>query len=135
MRHMSTAQRLLIGYGTLVLVVGFALGTVLGSLRMRGPAIRTLTAAHVETLLQGAMHFGLAFAVGAVGFGSAWATWGAVLIVVGSAMQATGVTMNWVTATPDQFASRSPGFVLNSLSTFVIWPGLAVTAVGILTRL
>ena len=132
---MSTAQRLLVGYGTIVLVVGFVLGTVLGIVRMKTPPVRTLATAHVETLLQAAVHFGLAFAVGAVGFDSSAATWGAVLLIVGSAMQAVGVTLNCVTNTADQFAQRSPGFVVNSLSSFVIWPGLVVTVVGILANL
>ena len=132
---MSTAQRLFVGYGTAILVVGFLLGTLLGTLRMNAGPIRSLATAHVETLMQAAMHFGLAFAVGAVGFNSTAATWAALLVVVGSAMQATGVTLNWVTKTNDQFAQRSPGFMINSASSFVIWPGLALTAWGIFTRL
>jgi hypothetical protein len=131
----STAQAIFIGYGTVILVVGFVLGTVLGSVRMNAPPIRTLATAHVETLMQAAVHFGLAAAVGAVGFDSGAATWGAVLLVAGSAMQAIGVTLNWITTTSDQFAERSPGFKINSLSTFVIWPGLAITCFGILTNL
>jgi hypothetical protein len=131
----STAQRLFIGYGIAILVVGFVLGTVLGSLRTKRPPIRTLATAHVETLMQGAMHLGLAAAVGAVRFDSTAATWGAALLIVGSAMQATGVTLNSVTATGDQFAERSPGFVVNSLSTFVIWPGLLITGFGIFSNL
>lgn len=132
---MSTAQRLFVGYGTAILVIGFLLGTLLGTLRMNAGPIRNLATAHVETLMQAAMHFGLAFAVGTVGFNSTAATWAALLLVVGSAMQATGVTLNWVTKTNDQFAQRSPGFMINSASSFVIWPGLALTAWGILTRL
>jgi hypothetical protein len=104
-------------------------------LRMNAPPIRNLASAHVETLMQAAMHFGLAFAVGAVGFKSTSATWGAFLLVVGSAMQAVGVTLNWATKSDDQFAQRSPGLVVNSASTFVIWPGLLITVWGILTRL
>ena len=132
---MSTAQRVFIGYGTIILVLGFVLGTVLGMVRMKAPPGRNLATAHVETLMQAAMHFGLAFAVGAVGYRSTAATWGAWLVVAGSAMQAGGVTLNWLTKTTDQFAQRSPGFKVNSLSTFVIWPGLAVTGYGILTNL
>ena len=132
---MSTAQRVLVGYGTIILTVGFILGTVLGMLRMNAPPVRSLATAHVETLMQAAMHFGLAFAVGVVGFDSTAATWGALLLVVGSAMQAAGVTLNWATKTDDQFAQRSPGFVVNSASSFVIWPGLLITVWGILTRL
>ena len=132
---MSSAERLLISYGTIVLIAGFVLGTVLGMLRMRSPVIRTLNAAHVETLMQAAMHLGLAFAFGAVGFTSTAAMWAAVLLVVGSAMQAIGATLNWTTHTRDQFAERSPGWILNSLSTFVSWPGLILAAWGILTHL
>ncbi len=132
---MSTAQRLFIGYGTVIVVVGFVLGTILGAQRMKAPAIRNLATAHVETLLQSVLHFGLAFAIGAVGYQSLTATWAAVLLVAGSALQATGVTLNWLTKTTDQFAQRSPGFKFNSASTFVIWPGLALVAWGILSRL
>ena len=49
---MSTAQRLFVGYGTVILAFGFVLGTVLGGLRMKAPAIRSLATAHVETLMQ-----------------------------------------------------------------------------------
>ena len=131
----STAQRLFVGYGTVIVVVGFVLGTVLGASRMKAPAARNLATAHVETLMQAAMHFGLAFVVGIVGFHSTAATWAALLLVVGSAMQAAGVTLNWLTKTGDQFAQRSPGFMINSASTFVMWPGLLLAAWGILTRL
>jgi len=132
---MSTAQRLFIAYGTTVLVLGFGLGAVLGVVRMKAPAVRNLATAHVETLMQAAMHLALAFAVGAVGFGSDAATAGAWLLVAASAMQALGVTINWITDVGDQFAERSPGFYLNSLSTFAALPGLAIIGHGILSRL
>ena len=132
---MSAAQRLFVGYGTSILTVGFVLGTVLGMLRRNTPSIPNLATAHIETLMQAALHFGLAFAVGAAQFDSAAATWGAALLVIGSAMQAVGVTLNWVTKAEDQFAQRPPGFVVNSTATFVIWPGLLITGWGILTGL
>jgi hypothetical protein len=132
---MSAAQRLFVGYGTAILTVGFVLGTVLGMLRRNTPSIRNLATAHIETLMQAAMHLGLAFAVGAAQFDSTAATGGAALLVIGSAMQAAGVTLNWVTKAEDQFAPRSPGFVVNSTATFVIWPGLLITGWGILTGL
>jgi len=102
---MSTAQRVFIGYASVILIVGFVLGTVLGSVRMHAPPNRALATAHVETLMQAAMHFGRAFAIGAVGFDSTAATWAAVLIVIGSAMQAAGTTSNWLTPRP---ATSSP---------------------------
>ena len=131
---MSNAQQLFVIYGVLVLTLGFVLGTVLGMLRMKRPPMRNLAVAHVETLMQGSMHLGLAFAVGASGFASGTATLGAVLLVIGSAMQAIGVTANWITDTGDQFAERSPGFYLNAASTWVIMPGLLITVVGVLAN-
>lgn len=132
---MSNAQQLFIIYGVIILAVGFILGSILGMQRMTTPSIRNLATAHVETLMQASMHLGLAFAVGLVGFESGTATLGAVLMVIGSAMQAIGVTLNWITKTGDQFAERSIGFFINSASTFVISPGLAIIAIGILTNL
>lgn len=132
---MSTAQQLFVIYGTIILAVGFVLGAILGTIRMKAPPIRNLATAHVETLMQGSMHLALAFVVGLVGFNSGWATAGAVLLVIGSAMQAIGVTLNWLTKTKDQFAEKSPGFFINSASTFVAMPGLIITVIGILTNL
>ena len=132
---MSTATKLFLVYGTSVLVLGFVLGTILGVVRMKAPEARSLASAHVETLMQGAMHLGLAFAVKAVGFNSDWATWGAVLLVAGSALQAIGATLNWITKTGDQFAEKSAGFKLNSLSTIVIMPGILIIAAGILRHI
>ncbi len=132
---MSTAQQLFLAYGTIILAVGMVLGIILGMLRANQPDIRTLAMAHVEVLMQSSMHFGLAFAVGAVGFESGWATIGATLLVVGSAMQATGATLNWVTKTRDQFAEKSPGWMINSASTFAMAPGMAIAAIGILANL
>ncbi len=131
---MSTAQRLFIGNGTAVLVVGFALGSVLGLVRMKSPDARSLATAHVETLMQASLHLALAFAVGAVGFDSGAATVGAWLLVAASALQAFGVTINWIAHVGDQFAERSIGFYLNSSSTFLAIPGLAIIGYGIFTR-
>lgn len=132
---MTTAQQILIAYGTIVLLLGFSLGGILGMLRTKTAAIRSLATAHVETLMQSAMHFGLAYAVAATGYDSSVATWGAVLLVIGSAMQAIGATLNWITKAGDQFAERSPGFWLNSASSLAIWPGVLILAIGILTNL
>jgi hypothetical protein len=108
---------------------------MLGMVRMKAPAVRTLATAHVETLMQAAMHLGLAFAVGAVGFDGQSATLGAWLLAISSAMQAIGATMNWLQKVGDQFASRSFGFYANSASTFLAVPGLILVAYGILTRI
>jgi len=131
---MSTAQQWFIVYGAVILGVGFLLGGILGLVRSKQPAARNLATAHVETLLQACVHLGLAFAIGAVGFDSDAATVGAFLLVVGSALQAAGVTLNWLTNTGDQFAERSPGFMLNSASALAAMPGMVIIVVGILTN-
>lgn len=135
MLPMSTAQQILIGYGMGVLLLGFVLGMALGAARSKNPSARNLAMAHVETLMQGAMILGVAYAVGAVAFDSTAATWGAILLAVGAAMQAAGVTLNWVTKTGDQFAEKSPGFMLNSASTFIAVPGLVILAFGVFSNL
>ncbi len=132
---MTTAQQLFIGYGTIILAVGFGLGVTLGMLRASQPDIRSLASAHLETLMQSALHYGLAFAFGAVGFDSGWATSAAWLLVIGSAMQAIGATSNWLTKTSDQFAERSPGWIINSASTFAMLPGVLIGVGGILRNL
>ena len=132
---MSHAQRLLVIYGVVILLIGVGLGATLGLLRMNRPPIRTLATAHVETLVQAPIHIGLAYIVGLVGFDSTWATWGAVLFIAGSAMQASGATLNWITNAADQFAERSPGFYLNSASTLPSLGGAAILAAGTLTRI
>jgi len=132
---MSTATQLFITYGLVILVVGFGLGFILGMLRAKHPSLRNLASAHVETLMQGSMHLGLGFAVHTVGWDTGWTTAGAWLLVVGSAMQASGVTLNWITKTGDQFAEKSIGYMINSASTFVIFPGLIIIVIGLLTNL
>ena len=91
--------------------------------------------AHVETLMQGAMALGLGFAVHVTGWDGSWATIGAGLLIGGLAGQAIGVTLNWLTKSKDQFAEKSPGFVINSLSSFASFPGLIITAYGVFTNL
>lgn len=133
---MSTAEKLLIGYGVVAMLYGAVLGVPLAGSRMKAPAAsRYLVAAHLSGLIQGAMHLGLAFALAAVSFGSGWATAAAVLVVAGSAFELTGGTINWVQGTGDQFAEKSVGFRLNSMSGPLVISGLAIIAVGVLAKL
>ncbi len=132
---MTTAAQVLTAYGIVILIVGFSLGSLLGAARMKAPSARSLAMAHVETLMQGAMSLSLGFAVSATGWEGGLSTVGAVLLVAGLAMQATGATLNWLTKTNDQFAERSPGFILNSLSSFASFPGLLIIAFGTLSNL
>ena len=133
---MSTAQNLLVGYGVLVLTYGFLLGVPLAAARMKTPAAsRHLVTAHLSGLMQGPIHFGLAFALGAVSFDSSLATVAAGLVVAGSLAEITGGTLNWLQSTQDQFSERSMGFRVNSLTGLLAIPGALIIAVGVLGRL
>ena len=132
---MSDAQQVLLAYATAVLLLGFGLGALLGGVRMNASSARGLATAHGETLLQGAVLLGLAVAIGMTGFESGTATLGAWLLVVGSALQAFGVTLNWIQNVDDQFATRSIGFYANTISTFLSVPGLVIFAGGIYSGL
>jgi hypothetical protein len=78
---------------------------------------------------------GCAFAVGAVSFGSTWATVAACLLVIGLIAETVGGTTNWLQGTGDQFAEKSLGFRINALTGPFAIPGLAIIVVGVLTRM
>lgn len=133
---MSTAQQLLIGYGVLALLYAVLLGVPLAGARMKAPAAsRHLVTTHLSGLIQGAMHLGLAFAIAAVSFDSGWATAAAALLVAGSLFELAGGTANWLQGTGDQFAEKSIGFRLNSMTGPLIIPGVGIIAVAVLVKL
>ncbi len=129
---MSTAQRILVVYGTLSIAVGMGLGLPLSSIRMSQPAgPRHLVTAHLAALMQGAMHLGLSVAVGFATF-TAWVlTASAVLLVCGSALFVSGVLANWLMKVGDHFAERSPGWYLLSASGPLHLTGAVVVLAGV----
>jgi hypothetical protein len=133
---MSTAEKLLIGYGVLALLYGVVLGVPLAGARVKAPAAsRHLVTTHLSGLIQGAMHLGLAFAIAAVSLDSGWATAAAALLVIGSLFELAGGTVNWLQGTGDQFAERSVGFRLNSMTGLLIVPGALIIAIAVLVEL
>lgn len=130
--RMSTAQRILVGYGTGVLAYGLLLGVALAAARSKSPsAPRALVTSHLAALMQGPVHLGLAAAIGLTGFDSGAATVGAALLVAGSGLETAGGTVNWVQRVDDQFALRSAGYRLNALSAPVAIAGLAIVGAGV----
>lgn len=110
---MSTAQRILLVYGTLSIVYGMTLGLPLSRVRMSHPAApRHLVTAHLSALMQGAMHLGLSVAVASATFTPWILTAAAVGLVCGSALFVGGVTANWLMSVGDHFAERSKGWYL-----------------------
>lgn len=133
---MSTAQKILVGYGVVVLAYGFLLGIPLAAARTNAPAAsRHLVTAHLSGLMQGPIHLGLAFAIGAVAFDSGLAVAAAILVIAGSAAETAGGTLNWLQKTDDQFEEKSMGFRLNAMTGLLAIPGVVIITVAVLAGL
>ena len=130
---MSTAQRVLLAYGTLSITYGMALGLPLSRIRMTDPTgPRHLVVAHLSALMQGAMHLGLAVAIGFSTLTAAVETGAAASLVAGSALFVGGATANWRQGIGDHFAERSPGFYLLSASAPLHLMGAIVVLAGVM---
>jgi hypothetical protein len=133
---MSTAARLLVGYGMVVIGYGLLLGVPMARARSGAPqAPRHLVTTHLSALMQGPVALGVAFGLTTAGVDSGWATVAAVALVVGLALEALGGTLNWILATGDQFAERSPGFLANAVSGPVTLAGALTLIVLVLLGL
>ena len=133
---MTAAQDILVTYGLLAILYGLVLGIPLAAARMKAPAAsRHLVATHVSALIQGPLHLAIAFAIGSVTFNSDLAVVAASLLVAGSVLELLGGTVNWLHGTGDQFAAKSPGFLLNALTGPLAISGMAILAYGVISRL
>lgn len=111
----------------------FVLGIPLAAVRMGRPqASRHLVTTHLSGIMQGGVHLGLAFAIGAADLGAGLATTAATFLVVGSALETLGGTINWLLDTGDQFAEKSVGLWFNSLSSPPIVVGMVIIAIGVI---
>lgn len=114
---MSTAQRILLVYGTVSIAAGMVLGLPLSRVRMSHPeGPRHLVTAHLAALMQGVMHVSLAFAVGFASLTPWVVTASAIALVCGSALFIAGNLSNWRRNVGDHFSERSQGFYLLSAS-------------------
>ena len=99
---MTTAQTIFAAYGVAALAYGFILGVPLAAARMKAPqASRHLVTTHLSAIIQGAVHLGLAFVAGVFVLEAGWANAAAWLIVVASALEIIGGTINWLSGTGD----------------------------------
>ncbi len=129
---MTTAQRILVVYGSLSIVFGMTLGLPLSGIRMSHPTgPRHLVTAHLSALMQGAMHLGLSVAVGFATITPWMLTTSAVALVGGSAFFVAGATANWLMKVGDHFAERSRGWYLLSASGPLHLAGALVILVGV----
>lgn len=133
---MSNAEQILMAAGVVAIAWGMILGIPLAQARGSAPAAsRHLVNAHLEGLMVGPLLIAISYAFAATGFDSGVSTVGAVLLVAGALANAAGNTTNWLMGTGDQFAERSPGLMLNSLSSPLMLAGIAIAAVGVLANL
>lgn len=129
---MSTAQRVLLVYGTLSIVVGMSLGLPLSRIRMSHPAApRHLLTAHLSSLMQGVMHLGLSVAVGFATFTPWVLTTSAVVLACGSVLFVAGASANWLMNVGDHFADRPLGWYLLSASGPLHLSGAIVILAGV----
>lgn len=133
---MTTAQTILLVYGTASLTAGFLLGIPLSRVRMQEPvAPRHLVTAHLSAIIQGAVHLGLSFALGFASLPDWMATTAALLLAAGSALFVAGAVANWRQQVGDHFAARSTGWKLLSASSVGHVPGILIVLAGVVLAL
>jgi hypothetical protein len=133
---MQTGQEIVVVYGTISLMVGFALGLPMSSIRMRRPeAPRYLTVAHLSAIIQGGVHLALSVALGFADMTSWLATVSAALLVTGSALFVSGATLDWLQQVGDHFAERSLGWRLLAASGPAHLSGMTIVTVGVLASI
>jgi len=129
---METAAKVLVLGGVLNLAYGFALGVAMARARTTAPeAPRYLVLAHVGPLMQGPMLLALTIALALSTLSPGWEQLAAWSLVAGSAGVAAGDTMHWRSGTADAFATRGPGFSLQSAGAGASSLGLALVLIGV----
>ena len=101
----TAAEKVLIVGGILNLAYGVLLGYPIIVTRSKGASVtpRYLMAAHIGTLLHGAVLLGLVWAAQMSTLGSGWEAIAAWLLVVSSGLVAAKDTLNWLTGVKDEF--------------------------------
>lgn len=133
---MPTAQRILVVYGVVSLMGGFALGVALSRARAHAPtASHHLVTAHLSALMQGTMHLALVVALELSTMSEVVEAVAAVMLVVGSAMFVAGTVANWRQGVGDHFAARSLGWKLLAASSVGHFGGLSIMSTGVLLAL
>ena len=130
---METSTETLIVAGTLVLTVGFLLGMPLARARMASPtASRHLVNTHLEALIAGGALLALSLAASYSTIAEAAEVVAAWLLIGGVSASLAGGVLNWLSDTEDQFAARTPGFLLQAISGPAIVVGGLLLSVGVL---
>jgi len=133
---MDTSFKILVTAGALVLAYGFLLGIPMAQARMKAAAApRQLVNNHLEALIGGAVLIALAVAIDFSTLSTGLETTAAWLLSIAVGLAVVGGTLNWLQRVDDAFASRSPGFYLQSLSGPLNLAGIGLVVMGVLKAL
>jgi hypothetical protein len=92
-------------------------------------------AAHVGTLLQAAVLFGLVWAARLSTLGLGWQDLAAWLVVLTSGLIAAKDTVNWLTGVQDEFGEKAKTAALAALGALAETIGVGIFVAGVLTAL
>ena len=92
-------------------------------------------AAHVGTLLQGAVLLGLVWAARLSALGPGWQDVAACLVVATSALIAAKATVNWLTGVQDEFGDKARTAPLGALGALAETIGVGIFVADVLTAL
>lgn len=133
---MDDAIKILIVTGTLSLTYTFLLGFPMAQARMKAAqAPRHLVTTHMEGLLVGPIHLALTLALSFSTLASGLETLAAVLLAAGAVLSLAGGTLNWQQSVGDQFAAKSPGYLLQAISGPVNVIAIVIVLIGVLKGL
>ncbi|MEU6106283.1 hypothetical protein [Streptomyces flaveolus] len=129
----TVVGKVLIVGGVLNLAYGALLGFPIVVIRAQGApaAPKYLMAAHVSTLLHGAVLLGLVWAAQLSTLAAGWEEVAAWLLVISSALVAAKDTLNWLTGVQDEFGERAKPALLGALAALPETVGIGIFVVGV----
>lgn len=134
--NVETSLKILVVAGVASLTYAFLLGIPMARARMKSPtAPRHLVTTHLESLILGAILLGLTAALAFSTLAKGWENLAAWLLVGGGILSVAGGTLNWLQGVGDQFAARSPGFLLQAASSPLSVVGVVVVLAGVVKAL
>ena len=135
----DTSAKILVVGGVLCLAVAYAVGFIMTNLRLKNPGVpqTLILQVHRDSLWQGFMLLGLAWAATLSDLSSGLEILAAILIVAAAALSIGSTVANWRMNVSDQFApGKKPiGYVLAATNATLVSIGLVILIIGVFTGL
>lgn len=129
----DTAARILVIGGMSVLSLGFLLGIPMARARSKAPrAPRYLFAAHLASIVQGALLLALTIAVEFSELAAGVEVAASSSLVGGIALFDLGLVLNWVQGVEDGFGEASLGNKISTIGTPFVLIGTGIVLFGVL---